>query len=972
MMSLDGEVKEGLPKKSYLQCGLFGDQRVGKKLSSKSRRSNNNSNTTGQKSGNTPMFPLPLYHGLDYMHKITPFVLPYDFHWMYMNDLLAPREFPPPPYVKIKRNIYVDVPKPTTTVKTIADENVCCCRPSLSTPSASGEPQLLGCGENCVNRSTYTECSPQTCPTGTLCTNQRFQQRKFVKDLQVYDTRTKGYGVRSKTNINRGDMIVEYVGEIITERECRRRMDTIYKDMSNFYFLHHTGTNVIDGCTNGGPARFINHSCSPNAHIEKWTVNGEVRVGIFATNYIPKGEEISYDYKYQVMGQGSAACKCGAPNCSGFLGERPKKIEQTIEQKPNAKRKNKATKKGGGPVVGSKDVTTVELSLPQQQKQQIREFTFARRRTLFLVRSINESKLVSSMCPSANIVNKYSLKGDIRNSVSSECTAVDGAEIIPCSSDHKQLVRVMRIMYNSVLKSARDECRPFMRLPSKKRYPDYYQMITNPICLVEIEQRINGGKYITVDDMQADFSLLVENTHKYNKTKSDIAKHASTVFACLLSARTEQETRIHEIMYGVWETPQRSNEGSAEEMSGSDDEHGSTVEVETVAVPKRGIRLRNNIHTLETDVIRCRCMINTYDGTMLQCAKCLVWQHTACVNVSEDNAQEEDYLCELCLKKPSIEDILTEHPFPNELEEANNTYFRCVTFNGTHFRQGMCVYVSHEEEGQRRSGRNDKREIVRIDYIWRTSMGAPQFSGSCYYRPWETRHKMNHKFGKQEVVKINNVVIRPVEDITGECVVMDPKSYAQGRVFGISETDTFFVEWRYTEESAGWKKIIKFDFPPYNKDLYSFNYYPESIPIKRYLMDGKVFIETVPVEKTSGKQRKTSVRETSKSQPPSIKLQSESRTKQLYKTKSNARNSGTTDTSRNVHGNEHAILPKSDVRTNPLVALVGTKRSALRLESNSFDPILSELFHKRDEELRKLAVNASFLLVGARKRKRFT
>lgn len=33
----------------------------------------------------------------------------------------------------------------------------------------------------------------------------------------------------------------------------------------------------------------MNHSCNPNCETQKWTVNGDVRVGLFALHDIPKG-----------------------------------------------------------------------------------------------------------------------------------------------------------------------------------------------------------------------------------------------------------------------------------------------------------------------------------------------------------------------------------------------------------------------------------------------------------------------------------------------------------------------------------------------------------------------------------------------------------------------------------------------------------------------------------------------------------
>ena len=47
----------------------------------------------------------------------------------------------------------------------------------------------------------------------------------------------------------------------------------------------------------GGHARFINHSCEPNCATEKWLVDGDLRVGIYARAHIPAGAEITYHYQ---------------------------------------------------------------------------------------------------------------------------------------------------------------------------------------------------------------------------------------------------------------------------------------------------------------------------------------------------------------------------------------------------------------------------------------------------------------------------------------------------------------------------------------------------------------------------------------------------------------------------------------------------------------------------------------------------
>jgi histone-lysine N-methyltransferase ASH1L len=55
---------------------------------------------------------------------------------------------------------------------------------------------------------------------------------------------------------------------------------------------------IIDGYK-GSICRFVNHSCDPNCIVEKWTVDGQPRMALFAgQNMIDVGEEITYDYNF--------------------------------------------------------------------------------------------------------------------------------------------------------------------------------------------------------------------------------------------------------------------------------------------------------------------------------------------------------------------------------------------------------------------------------------------------------------------------------------------------------------------------------------------------------------------------------------------------------------------------------------------------------------------------------------------------
>ena len=64
---------------------------------------------------------------------------------------------------------------------------------------------------------------------------------------------------------------------MVSEREFKARMHTVYVDDTHHYCLQLEGGLVIDGHRMGGDCRFVNHSCAPNCEIQKWRVNGQNR-----------------------------------------------------------------------------------------------------------------------------------------------------------------------------------------------------------------------------------------------------------------------------------------------------------------------------------------------------------------------------------------------------------------------------------------------------------------------------------------------------------------------------------------------------------------------------------------------------------------------------------------------------------------------------------------------------------------------
>ncbi|CAK7271643.1 transcriptional regulator [Sporothrix epigloea] len=70
---------------------------------------------------------------------------------------------------------------------------------------------------------------------------------------------------------------------------------------------------------------------------------------------------------------------------------------------------------------------------------------------------------------------------------------------------------------------------PFVKLPSKRDYGDYYLIISRPICMNQINARIKKGEYYKLTDLQKDIKLLCSNCRTYNDDGSLLYADANTI-----------------------------------------------------------------------------------------------------------------------------------------------------------------------------------------------------------------------------------------------------------------------------------------------------------------------------------------------------------------------------------------------------------------------------------------------------------
>ena len=128
--------------------------------------------------------------------------------------------------------------------------------------------------------------------------------------LRMGPSPIQGTGLFARMALRQGDTVLEYLGEKITKQESARRCQ-----QQNWYIFSLDKEFDLDGNFEWNPARLVNHSCNPNCEADL----KEGKIWIVALRDIPAGEEITFDYGYDLEDYREHPCRCGAPDCVGFI-----------------------------------------------------------------------------------------------------------------------------------------------------------------------------------------------------------------------------------------------------------------------------------------------------------------------------------------------------------------------------------------------------------------------------------------------------------------------------------------------------------------------------------------------------------------------------------------------------------------------------------------------------------------------------
>jgi protein polybromo-1 len=378
----------------------------------------------------------------------------------------------------------------------------------------------------------------------------------------------------------------------------------------------------------------------------------------------------------------------------------------------------------------------------------------------------------------------------------------------------------------------------FMKLPSKIDYPDYYEVIKNPIDMEKIAQKLKSNVYETLEDLVSDFILMFDNACKYNEPDSQIYKDALVLqTVCLqtkLQLKEDDDTvpdvsaAVQDILlnlftnvYNHQDSEERCYTDSLADLPEHDEVDGKKVRAVSLDLIKRRLDrgLYKRLDTFQDDIFACLDRARRLSRSDSQ--------------VFEDSIELQSYFIkqrdELCksgelLQSPALnytlmdlttaveslrQSKLLEESLEEETEtrssddsiikETNINVGDSMICNQQTYKVGEFVYLDSKEKGC-------DPHILLIERLW-TNNGQQMLYGNYYLRPAETYHLTTRKFLEKEVFKSDTHIAVPLEEVKERCCVLNIKQYFTMKAEGYDEKDVYVCESRYSTRSRSFKKI---------------------------------------------------------------------------------------------------------------------------------------------------------------------
>jgi len=137
------------------------------------------------------------------------------------------------------------------------------------------------------------------------------QLHDALQSIEIRRSRIHGKGLFARRDIAAGSRLIQYVG-----RRIPKALSSELCLKQNAYIFTLNDDVDVDGKVSWNPARLINHSCEPNCDAE---LDDRERIWIISRQAIPRGQELTYNYGYDLKDFMNYPCHCGAPTCVEYM-----------------------------------------------------------------------------------------------------------------------------------------------------------------------------------------------------------------------------------------------------------------------------------------------------------------------------------------------------------------------------------------------------------------------------------------------------------------------------------------------------------------------------------------------------------------------------------------------------------------------------------------------------------------------------
>ncbi|XP_068625426.1 protein polybromo-1 isoform X1 [Battus philenor] len=370
----------------------------------------------------------------------------------------------------------------------------------------------------------------------------------------------------------------------------------------------------------------------------------------------------------------------------------------------------------------------------------------------------------------------------------------------------------------------------FMKLPSKIEYPDYYELIKNPIDMEKIAHKLKNGIYNSVNELASDFILMFDNACKYNEPDSQIYKDALILQRVCLQTKQllrEDDDAVPDVPAAVQELLLNLFTS----VYNHQDEEGRCYSDSMAELPEHDEASNGEkVRAISLDLVKRRLDKNLYKRLdHFQQDMFAVFERARRLSrtdsqIFEDSVElqtyftdQRDQLCRGVLQSPALAftrdaiatsvELVKQCKLLQENDDEDET--RSSTDDSmpaggaplkTQYNKGDFVYI-HPDKG------NKEPAIVQVERIWTNNEGTPMMYCIPYFRPQETFHVRTRKFLQQEVFKTETHRTVPLDQVIGRCYVMNVKEYFKFRPEGYADKDVYVCESRYNTKHRWFKKI---------------------------------------------------------------------------------------------------------------------------------------------------------------------